>query len=269
MEFLVIDAAQNTSEPAFDHARLARTLSLAAKQEYKATKLPFDSFEYADGGKAITFHIEDVAWTCKLANYECERSPDHKKHEAYEEPSPNGQWAAFVKDHNLYLRYVSTGQVTQLTRDGEAGWSYATELPSLGLMVEQGTENVKQHAAVFWSPDSSKLVSFGYLLRRVEGLDVRILHLVRDPRGVAFSWQRERARDDRGGGSGSMARESPVRSAVLWDTWNFTAERLWERIEEVRAWNKGKKGFRLLAGSEIPIACRSPTLRFVSPGQIR
>jgi DNA polymerase (family 10) len=36
---------------------------------------------------------------------------------------------------------------------------------------------------------------------------------------------------------------------------HVTAERLWERIEEVRAWNKdyGKKGFRLLSGSEINI----------------
>ncbi len=34
---------------------------------------------------------------------------------------------------------------------------------------------------------------------------------------------------------------------------HVTPERLWERIEEVRAWNKGKKGFRLLAGSEINI----------------
>jgi DNA polymerase (family 10) len=34
---------------------------------------------------------------------------------------------------------------------------------------------------------------------------------------------------------------------------HVTAERLWERIEEIRAWNKGKRGFRLLAGSEINI----------------
>ena len=38
---------------------------------------------------------------------------------------------------------------------------------------------------------------------------------------------------------------------------HVTAERLWERIEEVREWNKGRgkdnKGFRLLAGSEINI----------------
>jgi len=34
---------------------------------------------------------------------------------------------------------------------------------------------------------------------------------------------------------------------------HVTAERLWQRIEEIRAWNKGKRGFRLLAGSEINI----------------
>jgi len=34
---------------------------------------------------------------------------------------------------------------------------------------------------------------------------------------------------------------------------HVTAERLWRRIEEVRAWNEGKRGFRLLAGSEVNI----------------
>jgi DNA polymerase (family 10) len=34
---------------------------------------------------------------------------------------------------------------------------------------------------------------------------------------------------------------------------HVTAERLWERIEEIREWNKGKRGFRLLAGSEVNI----------------
>jgi DNA polymerase (family 10) len=34
---------------------------------------------------------------------------------------------------------------------------------------------------------------------------------------------------------------------------HVTAERLWERIAEVEAWNKGKRGFCLLAGSEVNI----------------
>jgi DNA polymerase (family X) len=34
---------------------------------------------------------------------------------------------------------------------------------------------------------------------------------------------------------------------------HVTAERLWKRIDEVREWNEGRRGFRLLAGSEINI----------------
>jgi len=34
---------------------------------------------------------------------------------------------------------------------------------------------------------------------------------------------------------------------------HVTAERLWERVAEVEAWNEGKRGFRLLAGSEVNI----------------
>lgn len=34
---------------------------------------------------------------------------------------------------------------------------------------------------------------------------------------------------------------------------DVSAERLWRRIEEVQEWNAGKRGFRLLAGSEINI----------------
>jgi len=34
---------------------------------------------------------------------------------------------------------------------------------------------------------------------------------------------------------------------------HVTPDRLWERIEEIKAWNKGKRGFRLLVGSEINI----------------
>jgi len=34
---------------------------------------------------------------------------------------------------------------------------------------------------------------------------------------------------------------------------HVTAERLWERVAEVEAWNEGKRGFRLLSGSEVNI----------------
>jgi len=159
-EFILVDAAQNTSAPAFDHERLAAALAHAAKQEVLATKLPFDTFEFVDDEKSIRFHIHDIEWTCTLANYECAKNPQTKKENEYEELSPDGKWAAYVKDHNVFVRYVPTGAVSQMTWDGVQDFDYATNLPSLGDMVRQGTQDVKQGPAVFWSPDSSKLVTY-------------------------------------------------------------------------------------------------------------
>jgi dipeptidyl-peptidase 4 len=155
-EFILVDADQNTSTPAFDHAALAKALSHAAKQEYEPFDLPFSEFDFLDGGKAIRFSIENSQWTCQISVYECHKNAENP----YEVFSPDKRWAAYVKDHNLYIRDVSTGTAVQLTRDGVAGWDYGTPLPSLHVMVDQGTENVQQPAAVFWSPDSTKLISY-------------------------------------------------------------------------------------------------------------
>lgn len=157
-QFVLVDAPQNTSAPAFDHARLAAALSAAIKQDFKPNKLPFETFEFTDAGKSITVNIDGKGWRCTLTEYKC--APDSNHKDPYEEYSPDGKWAALVKDHNLYVRNVSTGQIVRLTQDGIPSWDYATELPSLRLLQEQGTENVRQHAAVFWAPDSSKLVTY-------------------------------------------------------------------------------------------------------------
>src|SRR6204780_508632 len=141
-EFILVDAAQNTSAPAFDHTKLAASLSRAAKREYSATQLPFDSLEFTKGGQSINFQLDGAAWPCGLEKYECKKSNDAQAG-PYEDFSPSGAWAAYVKDHNLYVRDNSTGSVQQLTRDGEPGWDYATPIPSLRPMVTQGAEEVK------------------------------------------------------------------------------------------------------------------------------
>jgi len=95
------------------------------KHEYQPTELPFDSFEYAREGKSISFQVEGAAWTCELEKYECKKGPEPVSGQ-YEEASPNKEWVAYVRDHDLYVRYVATGELVRLTRDGEASWEYST-----------------------------------------------------------------------------------------------------------------------------------------------
>ncbi len=158
-EFRLIDPGRDTAVPAFDHEKLAAALSRATRRTYKSTELPFNDFDFDDTGSTIAFTLEKQPWSCSLKNYECAKKRDERR-DSWEVLSPDHKWASSVKNHNLYLRDVSTGQEVQLTSDGEEHWDYATPLPSLRLMVEQGTEEPRQHAAVFWSPDSSKLVTY-------------------------------------------------------------------------------------------------------------
>lgn len=96
-----------------------------------------------------------------------------------------------------------------------------------GEQVARVLRTLSEHTGGATVVDSSKLVTYGAVLSRLPGIDLRVLHLVRDARGVAHSWSRRRDRPDRGEGSWEMGRESPVKSALLWDLWNVSAERLW------------------------------------------
>lgn len=66
--------------------------------------------------------------------------------------------------------------------------------------------------------DTSKYPSSAYLLRRVPGVEMRMVHLVRSSHGVCHSWTRRVARPDRDGKP--LAQYPPVRTAVEWLTFN-------------------------------------------------
>jgi Sulfotransferase family len=79
--------------------------------------------------------------------------------------------------------------------------------------------------------DSSKLPSYAALLDGLPGVDVRVLHLVRDPRAAAFSWRRTKVQPDRRT-FGYMERRGAAKSVALWVAWNAALEALWRRNPE-------------------------------------
>ncbi len=68
--------------------------------------------------------------------------------------------------------------------------------------------------------DSSKLPSHAFLLRRVPGLDLRVLHLIRDSRGVAFSWQKRSSRAAPGEPASTLPRFGPLAASIRWLVYN-------------------------------------------------
>ncbi|MCW2635722.1 MAG: hypothetical protein JWQ99_2089 [Blastococcus sp.] len=64
--------------------------------------------------------------------------------------------------------------------------------------------------------DSSKHSSLAFCLRSEPEIDLRVVHVVRDSRGVAYSWTKEVLRPEATAGEALMTRYSPARSAALW-----------------------------------------------------
>lgn len=67
--------------------------------------------------------------------------------------------------------------------------------------------------------DSSKHAALAFCLRFARDLDLRVAHVVRDSRGVAYSWTKTVARPESTSGE-EMTRYTPSRSAMLWNAHN-------------------------------------------------
>lgn len=67
--------------------------------------------------------------------------------------------------------------------------------------------------------DSSKHPSLAFCLRAA-GLDLRVVHCVRDSRAVAYSWTREVPRPEAVAEAELMTRYAPAKSALLWNSHN-------------------------------------------------
>lgn len=81
--------------------------------------------------------------------------------------------------------------------------------------------------------DSSKHSALAHCLRYSKDIDLRVLHVVRDPRGVAYSWTKTVARPETDGQE-EMTRYTPARSAVLWNASNAAFGLLRQRGVAVR-----------------------------------
>jgi dipeptidyl aminopeptidase/acylaminoacyl peptidase len=202
-EFVVVDAEAGTRSAAFDHQKLAGSLSAASGKSYDAERLPFEAIEFTDKGEAVRFKVDDKVWQCDLTTYQCsadaalrslviksaqpasgrpargstfeELTPETNAdgtNLAYDPPfdhesqSPDHKLTAFVKNYNLFVRQ-SDGSEVQLTSDGNEKSLYG--IPS-------------------WSPDSKTVVAF-----RIEPGHPKDVFLIESsPRGGGRAKLRER-----------------------------------------------------------------------------
>lgn len=95
-----------------------------------------------------------------------------------------------------------------------------------GRILETLYRCVAQESGKRFLIDSSKWPSQLWPLVLASNLDVRLLHLVRDPRAVAYSWSRARERPEVHWARAYMRRVGPVAASAAWSVINASFDRL-------------------------------------------
>ena len=158
-EFILVDPAAGTRERAFDHERLATALSAATGEEVEPLGLPFRTFELSADGGSLTASVGESRLSCDLSRCRCAPAPPAPRADPDAIVSPDGRNAAFIRDHNLWVRDLETGAESPLTTDGVEDYGYATN--NAGWVR-------RDSPVLLWSPGSDMIATFQHDARGVE-----------------------------------------------------------------------------------------------------
>jgi dipeptidyl-peptidase 4 len=181
-QFVLVEPDKGLRRLAFDHERLARSLAAAVDGSNSSDQgrdeggepwdPPFHAIEVSRDG--VAFDAFGAHWTCRTSDYTCVRDDTHRPRDPLEVLSPDGALAAFVRDHDLWLRSTVDGEEHALTSDGTADRGYATNserAPSRVRLRRLGLAGPRP--VLSWSPDSRRI-----LTHRTDQRDVPPMYLV-------------------------------------------------------------------------------------------
>ncbi|MFB3854714.1 MAG: DPP IV N-terminal domain-containing protein [Vicinamibacterales bacterium] len=196
-EFVLVDAVAASKAPAFDHGRLAASLSAAAGGKYTAVTLPFSTFTFSADMQAIEFTIGPGGraggagaargaapgapplprWRCTLTDYQCARqtprtgegTPGGRGGRGAGAAVPAGAGAA----EQPQTRVSPDGKMEAFVRNynvyvrptAEEG-AQPRERPEAIALTWDGSEGDSYTTnSLVWSPDSKKIAVY----RRLPG----------------------------------------------------------------------------------------------------
>jgi len=174
-EFVLVDLKKGNRRLAFDHSQLAMLLEEVGVNGVVAGRLPLEQLRFDLSNHLTTFRIKGTYFqyhlkTQKLTKIDkpadapeqpksesnhspVQRAEPTKPYQASRDISADGQWQAYIHEHNVYVRAVKgEEQPIQLSTDGK-------------------TDNGYQ--SVYWAANSNNLISF-----RVQPDEVGQVHLI-------------------------------------------------------------------------------------------
>jgi dipeptidyl aminopeptidase/acylaminoacyl peptidase len=154
-ETLIADLVTGSKTSLFDPINLANAIGEITGEAPDSRELELRDIEVNAALNNIRFSFNGDDYSLDTASFDLQQL---QKDPADEFLSPDGARAAFIRDHNLWLRDTLSNDITQLTFDGQADYGYATN--NAGWLRDDGP-------VLLWSPDSQKIATFRHDARNV------------------------------------------------------------------------------------------------------
>ena len=151
MEYVLIDASSQTKNEAFNHERLASEMSRITDLALDPWDLRITNIDFEDNFSTLLFEFRGDHWSCTLQSYRCESESIQRYSVPMSVTSPDGKWAAYQEEHNLWVRNLETGDDIQLTTEGEEHYGFGTN--------NHGWTR-SERPILKWSPDSRRIATF-------------------------------------------------------------------------------------------------------------
>lgn len=134
-----------------------------------------------------------------------------------------GGWSELGSVYDLKRR-VDRHRYVPLMLAPQLSAAYAADLARFSDMLVRLYRSIAKASGSTVIIDSSKSSSYLLLLRRIPVIDLRLVHLVRDSRGVAYSATKRVKRPEIVRDDSYMPTYHPAQSAIEWDFYNSMFE---------------------------------------------
>ncbi|HKE59126.1 MAG TPA: prolyl oligopeptidase family serine peptidase [Pyrinomonadaceae bacterium] len=142
-EYIIVDAQTLQKQPAFDHAKIAASLSKVTGTNYNTKDLPLTGLRFDNNGTAFFATVDGTSVRCTVGDSLCARFEAPPRGQRPQGPvtSPDGKWEALINNYNIVVRPVGSRDLTFLSTDGSEG-------------------NYYERQSIAWSPDSTRLAAY-------------------------------------------------------------------------------------------------------------
>src|SRR6185369_4315991 len=138
--YMIFDADTMQKNAAFDHDKIAASLSKLTNNTFKANDLTLLQLRFDNSVTSFTTTVDNVTVRCTIADSACAKveTPSRPQDPV---KSPDGKWEALIINYNLAVRPVNATDAVVFSTDGSEG-------------------NYYNARSIVWSPDSNKVAVY-------------------------------------------------------------------------------------------------------------